>query len=235
MTNPYTTLGVSESASDDEIKKAYREKVVEYSSHEYQSGPSADTAAKLLDEYNAAYDEIMSRRRTGVSANAQSDGGYAGSDSGYAGSDSGYAGSDSRFADIRTLIRNGDLDGAEQKLLSFPSSGRNAEWNFLMCCVMREKGWLDEACSYASNAHSLDPQNAEYKMVYDQLMSGLNGGGNRASYTGGGYGGAGRASNGPTYANTQGSGCCGGGDDCGHLCQCLCLYSMCQSCCCNGN
>lgn len=214
MNNPYTTLGVSEGANDEEIKKAYRDKIVEYSSEEYQDEPNASLAAKMLNEYNAAYDEIMARRRTGASANTQS---------------SNSAG-DSRFADIRTLIRNGDIGGAEQKLLSFSAGQRNAEWNFLMACVMREKGWLDEACTYASNASSLEPSNTEYKMLYDQLMNGL---GNKNSYPDFSKGQQ-RTANGPTYANTTSGGCCDG-DDCGNLCQCLCMYSICQSCCCNGN
>ncbi len=213
MNNPYTTLGVSEGASDDEIKKAYRDIIVEYSSEKYQDEPNATIAAEKLNEYNAAYDEIMARRRTGTGRSNQK------------------GENNSRFADIRTLIKNGDIVTAEQKLMSFSEGQRDAEWNFLMCCVMREKGWLDEACSYASNAYSLDPSNLEYKMVYDQLMSGL---GNKNSYPDFSKR-AQNTTNGPTYANNQSAvGCCGG-DDCSNLCQCLCLYSICQSCCCNGN
>lgn len=218
MTNPYTLLGISESASDDDVKKAYRARVVEYSSDNYKAEPNATIAAEKLEEFNAAYDEIMSRRRVGVSSSEQSNGSFS--------AKSGV------YADICTLIKNGSLDSATQKLNEITEANRGAEWNFLMGCVSREKGWLEDAFRYACAATSMEPDNAEYSALYDALSSGRTSG---SSYTPYGNSTASSQQTGTPYSNNPSSPCADGGDACSTLCQCLCLYSACQSCCCHGN
>ena len=91
--DPYKILGVSPTASDAEIKSAYKELVKKYHPDQYQDNPLADVAEEKMSEINAAYDQIMTSRRGG---------GYQSAESGY----DGYASSqgfDSGY--IRSLIQ----------------------------------------------------------------------------------------------------------------------------------
>ena len=63
--NPYEVLGVSPSASDDEIKKAYRELSRKYHPDANINNPLADLAAEKFKEVQEAYDTIMRERTSG--------------------------------------------------------------------------------------------------------------------------------------------------------------------------
>ena len=57
MNDPYQILGVSENASDEEIKKAYRELARKYHPDNYHDNPLADLAQEKMKEINAAYEQ----------------------------------------------------------------------------------------------------------------------------------------------------------------------------------
>ena len=59
MRDPYSVLGVSPGASEDEIKKAYKKLAKQY--HPDVTGNSPE-AERKMQEINAAYDELMNRR-----------------------------------------------------------------------------------------------------------------------------------------------------------------------------
>ena len=59
MKDPYQVLGVSPSASDQEIKKAYRDLARKYHPDSYVDNPLAELAQEKMKEINEAYDTIM--------------------------------------------------------------------------------------------------------------------------------------------------------------------------------
>ena len=78
MSDPYSVLGVKPDASDDAIKRAYRELARKYHPDNYQNNPLADLAEEKMKEINQAYDTITKMRSGGGSASGgyQSQGSY---------------------------------------------------------------------------------------------------------------------------------------------------------------
>ena len=65
VTNPYEVLGVSPNASNDEVKKAYRDLSRKYHPDSYANNPLADLAEEKFKEVQEAYDQIMKQRENG--------------------------------------------------------------------------------------------------------------------------------------------------------------------------
>ena len=70
MNNPYEVLGVSETATDEEVKAAYRNLAKKYHPDNYTDSPLADVAEQKMKEINEAYDMINQMRQR-VRAQAQ--------------------------------------------------------------------------------------------------------------------------------------------------------------------
>ena len=159
MTDPYKVLGVSPDASDDEIKKAYRELAKKYHPDNYVNNPLSDLAAEKMKEINEAYDKIVSDRRNGYS------GGYSSGSSSTSGS------SANGFSKAREYIFNGNYAQAESILNSAPMQSRNAEWNYLKGCIAMKTQYYTQAHSYLQRACTMDPSNEEYRAAYNQFLS----------------------------------------------------------------
>ena len=173
MRDPYTVLGISPGASDEEVKKAYRDLARKYHPDNYHDNPLADLAQEKMKEINEAYDTITRNRSSSSSGYSYGTGYQSGS---YRSSGS----TNPQFAQARSAINTGDYATAERILNS--SSVRNAEWNFLMGSLYYRKGWADEAIRYYQNAVNMEPGNAEYR----QALEFVSGGGQR--YNPYGYG-----------------------------------------------
>ena len=66
MTDPYSVLGVSRDASDDEIKKAYRNLSRKYHPDANINNPNKDQAEAKFKEVQQAYQQIMKERNTAL-------------------------------------------------------------------------------------------------------------------------------------------------------------------------
>jgi len=160
MNDPYKILDIPHTATDDEVKKAYRELARKYHPDNYHDNPLSDLAQEKMKEVNEAYNDVM-RMREG--------GGNSGSYRPGAGH-SGASGGSSEGAKVRAAINSGDLRYAEDLLKSFPA--RNAEWNFLMGSLCYRKGWLDDAFSHFQTASNMEPGNTEYRQALAFMSQG---------------------------------------------------------------
>lgn len=149
MKDPYEVLGVPHGASEEEIKKAYRDLARKYHPDNYANNPLADLAQEKMKEINEAYDTLM---KGGSVPNASSSSSYS---SGSSGSSGG------AFGQVRELIRQGRIDMAESMLDGIAT--HNAEWYYLHGVIAQRRGWMDEAAQNFRIAVNMDPQNYEYR------------------------------------------------------------------------
>lgn len=159
MRDPYQVLGVPSTATDEEVKKAYRDLARKYHPDNYHDNPLADLAQERMKEINEAYETVQSQRKAARSGGYSAGGQSYGQSYGYQG---GYT---SRYQRVRMAISQGDLNLAEELLNA--QSDHDAEWNFLKGAVCYRRGWLDEARQYYQTAVQMDPDNAEYQRALD--------------------------------------------------------------------
>lgn len=153
MKDPYEVLGVPYGASEEVIKKAYRDLARKYHPDNYVNNPLADLAQEKMKEINEAYDALTK----GGAASGNSSGSYHQSQSRSGGYTGGTA---SEFALVRRMIQQGDLDGAEARLNGI--ANHNAEWYYLRGVIAQRRGWMDEAAQNFRIAANMEPHNAEY-------------------------------------------------------------------------
>jgi tetratricopeptide (TPR) repeat protein len=148
MANPYTVLGIEPGATDEEVKKAYRELAKKYHPDNYADSPLADLAEEKMKEINEAYDTIQRMRAEGGT---------------------GYSRNSYIFAEIRNYIEAGDFYEAGIHLDAVKQSERGAEWFYLKGRVNESRGFFFEAARCYDTACAMEPNNLEYKEASDRL------------------------------------------------------------------
>ncbi len=194
MTDPYKVLGVSPSATDDEVKKAYRTLCKRYHPDANVGKPDAAQAEKKFMEVQQAYEEIMHMRQGGGSARPGSGyngaqqsnpyGGYGDPFSdffrGFGGYDA-YGGAYQQEAEqdstiemraAKNYIDTGHYAEAINALNSVPLGQRNARWYYLSALAQSGMHNNAQAMEYAKQAVNMEPGNANYQQLLNQLSSG---------------------------------------------------------------
>lgn len=156
--NPYEVLGLKPGATQEEIKKAYRNLIKQYHPDQYGDNPLKDLAEEKMRDINAAYDALTKNTGNTYSSSNSSNSSYNSSSS-----DNSYM-----FSEIRRLIQSGNFAEAENRLNSL-SNNRNAEWNFLYGVLLTNKGWFDAGLKHIQTAVNMDPNNFEYRQTLNSL------------------------------------------------------------------
>ncbi len=154
--NAYEVLGVSENASLDEIRKAYKDLVKKYHPDKYKDNPLSDLAQDKLKQINEAYDELCKLHgANGSSYDSHSSSKY------------GYSSSSEAFSRVRMYLQQNNLSAAQQALNA--SSDRGAEWNYLQGVIYLRQGQYDRAREHMARAAQAEPSNSEYVNAYNSL------------------------------------------------------------------
>ena len=170
MSDPYKVLGVSPGASDEEIKQAYRRLAKKYHP---DLNPGDKVAAQKMQEVNAAYEQLKNPEN----ASSHQQNGYGGYGSygynpfggygrTYTTSDSG----DSYQRGAYQYIRMGRYQEALNILSN--STDRNARWYYLSALANSGLGNQVTALEHIRRAVSMDPNNAEYLELLEQIENG---------------------------------------------------------------
>lgn len=183
MRDPYEVLGVDRSASDDEIKRAYRRLAKKYHP---DANPGDEVAAKKMQEVNDAYDRIKNpekyrQSQTGSQSGSnpygsQSSYGYGGYYDPFGGAyrRQSYGSSGSTYSDTNkqaayNYIRYGRYQEALNLLLNMESAKRDAQWYYLSALANDGVGNQVMALEHMRKAVSMDPNNMEYIQALNRM------------------------------------------------------------------
>ena len=217
MANPYEVLGVSPSASDDEIKKAYRNLSRRYHPDANINNPNRAQAEERFKEVQQAYDQIMKEKQQGYSYDGFGDRGQSGY-GGYGGF-GGFGG----FGSENTASGSSDTDTIElQAAANYINhrcyrealnvlagiSSRSARWYYYSAMANAGTGNNVTAKEHIAQACAMEPGNLQFQALKQQL-----------EYGGDWYSNMGRGYSRP-YAGSS-------------FCLSLCLLNVLCNCCCN--
>ena len=157
MNDPYSILGVSMDATDEQIKEAYRASVKKFHPDNYtDDNPLKELAEEKMTQINNAYDEIQRLRQgTSTSEEQRSDGG-----------DRRYSGV---YAEVRQMINARRFREAEERLNGVAEGERTADWHFLNSVCLMHRGMVNNAMRELEIACSMDPSNQEYQRAKEQF------------------------------------------------------------------
>ncbi len=181
ITNPYKLLEVSPSASNEEIKKAYRELSRKYHPDSYVNNPLAELAEEKFKEVQEAYDQIMKERENGSNP-------YSSGYSNY-GQTSYSSSSDGDNAQMNAAANYLNARRYREALNVLAGiANHSARWYYYSAIANAGIGNNVMANEHISQAMNMEPNNPEYTNFFNQLQwQNQRYSSTRYNNTGGGY------------------------------------------------
>ena len=159
MSDPYQILGVSRSASEDEIKKAYRTLSRKYHPDANINNPNKDQAEARFKEVQQAYQQIIKERNSGYT-NQQS----------YTNQQNYGNEENQRFQAAANYINHGYYQEALNVLKDIAE--RSARWYYYSALANAGRGNNVIALEHAKKAQQMEPGNLQYQQLVYQFEAG---------------------------------------------------------------
>lgn len=179
MTNPYQVLGISPSATDDEIKKAYRNLSRKFHPDANINNPNKDQAEEKFKEVQQAYDQIMKEKQQGYSYSGTGNGGGGNTYGGYGyGNSQQNTYSSSRGNETTEMraaanyIANQCYGEALNVLNNIRFAERGSRWYYYSALANAGVGNNVTAKEHIDRAVAMEPSNMEYRQFQQHLAFG---------------------------------------------------------------
>ena len=145
--NAYEILGLSESATMEEVESRYQELRAQLQRDRFLPGEEGEVASEKLQQLEVAYRDIKIQQEEREQASTFEQ--------------------DADYSKIQELVTNGNLDEA-QKLLDARAT-RDAEWHYIQSILFYKRNWFLESKTQLELACQMDPTNTRYKQSLDKL------------------------------------------------------------------
>ncbi len=166
MRDPYSVLGISQNASDEEIKKAYRNLSRKYHPDANINNPNKDHAEAMFKEVQQAYQQIMQEREYQTSGKGN------GFNSNYWQTDSQTSNNEENLhmKAAANFINSRHYREALNLLNSIQE--HDARWYYYSALANSGLGNNVMALQHAQEALRLEPGNFQYQLLVNRLESG---------------------------------------------------------------
>ena len=145
--NAYEILGLSESATRDEIDARYKELRDKYQKDRFLPGDEGEEASEKLQQLEVAYRDIISERAEAQQADTFTE--------------------DQDYSVIQELITANKLDEAQKKLDERVT--RDAEWHYMQSVLFYKRNWFLESKKQLELACQMEPDNTRYQQSLEKL------------------------------------------------------------------
>ena len=154
MSNPYTVLGVSPNATDDEIKEAYRKLAKKYHP---DINPDKELAEAKMKEINYAYDTIKKMRENKNTYHSEYTTNY----------NSNTYNNNINFETVERYIVAKEFMLARMALYQLPKT--SSKWYYYSAIISFNLGDIQTASYHIDIACSMEPNNQTYQNLKTQM------------------------------------------------------------------
>ena len=145
--NAYEILGLSESATREQIDARYRELRDKYQRDRFLPGDEGEEASEKLQQLEVAYRDIITTMQEAEMSSNYTD--------------------EQDYTEIQQLITANNLEEAQRKLDERVT--RDAEWHYMQSILFYKRNWFLESKKQLELACEMEPDNTRYKQSLEKL------------------------------------------------------------------
>lgn len=169
IADPYSVLGITPSASNDEVKRAYRELSRKYHPDSYVNNPLSELAEEKFKEIQEAYKQIMDERERGYNSSYSGGQSYQDTGSSSQGYGQSYYEESPEMREIYSMLMMRRFREGLNSLSRI--NDRGARWHYYNAIAYSGLGNVITAMSHAKQAVAMEPSNPEYSQFLNQLQN----------------------------------------------------------------